>query len=178
MAEEEDLRERAQTALTRLGARPELLIERNLPLFPDASELAIAHVSASGREHRLIPEAAKRWIDLKNSAGNDGVIVLIISGFRGFDRQFELISSKVETGQAIGEILAVMAPPGCSEHHTGRAIDVGTPGCEPLSEAFAETDACHWLVANAGEFGFRLSFPPDNRWGYRYEPWHWCYHEE
>jgi len=172
VVEEEDLRRRAQSALARLGARPELLAERNLPLFPDALNLVIAHVSASGREHRLIPKAAEQWIRLRSAASNDGVTVLAISGFRCFDQQLDLIRSKVESGEPIEEILAVMAPPGCSEHHSGRAVDVGTPGCEPLSEAFAETDAFGWLAVNAEEYGFRLSFPPGNPWGYRYEPWH------
>ena len=174
----EDLRERAQQALTKLGAKPELLDERSLPLFPDASELAIAHVSASGHQHQLVPEAAKQWTTLKSAALDDGVTVLMISGFRGFSRQFDLINSKVESGELIDEILSVMAPPGCSEHHTGRAVDVGTPGCEPLSEQFAEMNAFRWLAVNAGQYGFRLSFPADNRWGYRYEPWHWCYHSQ
>ena len=178
MADQSNLRQRAETALTRLGARPEVLVERNLPLFPDALNLAIAHVSASGREHQLIPKAATQWIRLRSDANDDGVTVVVISGFRGFDQQFELISSRVESGELIEEILAVIAPPGCSEHHSGRAVDVGTPGCEPLSEAFAETEAFRWLTVNAEEYGFRLSFPPRNRWGYQYEPWHWYYHTE
>ena len=178
MTDPDSLREKAELALTTLGARPELLAERNLPSFPDASELVIAHVSASGREYELVPKAAAQWIKLRSAAINDGVTVLVLSGYRGFDRQFELINSKVEAGELINEILAVMAPPGCSEHHTGRAVDVGTPGCESLSETFAETAAFRWLAVNAAEYEFRLSFPPNNRWGYQYEPWHWCYHNE
>lgn len=27
-------------------------------------------------------------------------------------------------------------------------------------------------------FGFELSFPKDNQWGFDYEPWHWSYHGE
>lgn len=177
-ANQSTIRSRAQLALKRLGGRPAVLAERSLPLFDDAKELAVAQVSASGREHRLIPRAAKRWIELRSSASKDGVALVVISAFRSFDRQFELIEAKVGNGETIDEILAVMAPPGCSEHHTGRAVDVGTPGCSPLSTTFAKTDAFRWLEANAADYGFRLSFPPDNPWGYQYEPWHWCFHEE
>jgi D-alanyl-D-alanine carboxypeptidase len=99
----------------------------------------------------------------------------VISGFRSFDRQLELLRARVNDGQAIDELLTVLAPPGSSEHHAGRAVDIGTPGCEPLSEAFCETDAFRWLAAHAAEFDFRLSYPRDNPWGYRYEPWHWCW---
>ena len=88
----------------------------------------------------------------------------------------KLVSDKLNRGETIREVFAVMAPPGCSEHHTGRALDVGTLGCEPVSEEFAESAAFHWLTRNAARFGFRLSFPRDNQWGFDYEPWHWCYH--
>ena len=67
------------------------------------------------------------------------------------------------------------APPGCSEHHTGRAVDIGTPHCKVLDEEFEQTEAFDWLVRFAGKFGFRLSYPRGNSCGYAYEPWHWCF---
>jgi D-alanyl-D-alanine carboxypeptidase len=30
------------------------------------------------------------------------------------------------------------------------------------------------LVENADRYGFRMSFPRNNRHGIAYEPWHWC----
>ncbi|HEX7650108.1 MAG TPA: D-alanyl-D-alanine carboxypeptidase family protein, partial [Noviherbaspirillum sp.] len=27
----------------------------------------------------------------------------------------------------------------------------------------------------AGRFGFTLSYPRGNTYGFIYEPWHWCY---
>jgi len=166
---------RVEQVLESFGASGDLLADRGLPLFADATELEIAHVSASGREHLLVPEAARRWRALRQAAEDEGVTVLVISGFRSFDRQVELISAKLQRGEPLDDILAVMAPPGCSEHHSGRAVDVGTPGCEPLSETFENTDAFQWLRRRADEFEFRLSYPRDNPAGYQYEPWHWCY---
>jgi zinc D-Ala-D-Ala carboxypeptidase len=69
----------------------------------------------------------------------------------------------------------VNAAPGYSEHHAGRAIDVATPSSRPLEQEFESTDAFRWLAAHADAFGFRLSFPRDNRHGIAYEPWHYCY---
>lgn len=169
------MREKAYQALLALGGDPELLRRRELPLFADADELAVAHVSESGREHLLIPVAARRWRALRVAAEGDGVILTVISGFRSFQRQFDLVEAKCAAGESIDAVLAIMAPPGCSEHHTGRALDVGTPGGKPLSESFADTAAYAWLAANAGDYGFALSFPRDNPFGYTYEPWHWCY---
>ena len=170
-----ELMTRARAALVDLGADPKLISRRQLPLFADAHELVVADVSASGREHRLAPRAAACWRLLRDQAGQDGVRLIMISGFRSFERQLELIRRRIATGEAIGAALTVLAPAGCSEHHTGRAIDIGTPGCEPLSESFEATAAFSWLSAHAEGHGFRMSYPRGNPWGYCYEPWHWCW---
>jgi len=169
------MKPKVQDILEQLGAPADLVARRDLPLFPDATEFEIAHVGAGGREHLLVPAAARQWRALRAEAENDGVTLLVISGYRGFDRQVELIQAKLDRGEPIDTILSVMAPPGCSEHHSGCAVDIGTPGCEPLSADFEKTDAFQWLHQHANRFEFRLSYPEGNRWGYTYEPWHWCY---
>ena len=74
----------------------------------------------------------------------------------------------------MADILRVNAAPGCSEHHTGRAIDITSVDCSPLSEAFATTSAYDWLQLNAAQFGFFMTFPAGNSFGIIYEPWHWA----
>lgn len=76
------------------------------------------------------------------------------------------------------DILRVNAAPGFSEHHTGRAIDIGTVDSPVLEEEFENTSAYRWLQANAQRFGFQLSYPRGNAAGIIFEPWHWCYHPE
>ena len=73
------------------------------------------------------------------------------------------------------DILRVNAAPGYSEHHTGRAIDLGTIGCRALEEEFELTEAFAWLENNAAHFQFSLSYPRNNPSGVIYEPWHWCF---
>jgi D-alanyl-D-alanine carboxypeptidase len=174
-SQDPELRQRVEAGLREIGAPVALLSQRRLELFQDAVDLELAHVSQRGREHYLIPDAAVAWRDMRKAAENESIVLVMISGFRSFGRQLELINEKLSLGQQIDEILKVMAPPGCSEHHTGRAVDVGTPGGEPLSERFEETDAFEWLFSNAKSYGFRMSYPRGNRSGYYYEPWHWCY---
>ena len=169
------MKPKIQDILEQLGAPVDLVARRDLPLFADATEFEIARMGACGREHLLVPAAARQWRALRVEAENDGVTLVVISGYRGFDRQVELIQAKLDRGDLIDDILAVMAPPGCSEHHSGCAVDIGTPGCEPLSADFDTTAAFQWLQQHANRFGFRLSYPEGNRWGYTYEPWHWCY---
>ena len=77
---------------------------------------------------------------------------------------------------ALDAILTEIAPPGYSEHHSGRAIDIASAGSPPMTQDFEQTPAFAWLSANAGRFGFVMSFPRGNPYGYVFEPWHWCYH--
>ena len=72
----------------------------------------------------------------------------------------------------------VNTPPGYSEHHTGRALDITTSDCEPLTEAFELTEAFTWLVTHASKYQFSLTYPRDNPYGIIYEPWHWAVRAE
>ena len=78
-------------------------------------------------------------------------------------------------GQTVEQILTVNAAPGYSEHHSGNALDIGTPGEAPAEASFETTAAFEWLATHAGKFHFHMSYPRDNIHGIVYEPWHWCY---
>lgn len=166
---------KARECLFLLGADPEMLEERKLPLYEDAPELVVAAYSASGRAHELAPAAAAAWQNLQEAASADEISLIIISAFRSFERQWEIVSRKVESGVLAERVFEKLAPPGCSQHHSGNAIDIGTLGCEPASEEFDTTAAFAWLRENAGRFGFTMSYPKGNSYGYIYEPWHWYY---
>ena len=128
------------------------------------------------RRLRLAPRAASAWRRMQAAANRDGVILLPLSAFRSVARQTLIIRRKLARGQPIADILKVSAIPGCSEHHTGRALDLGTTGHLALEASFARTRAFRWLIVHAGRFGFRLSYPRRNPHGINYEPWHWCWH--
>jgi len=161
--------------LETLGISPSLVAARALQPCAEAVHLAVAEIGHDGTEHRLTPEAASAWGRMKQAAQAEDISIFIVSGFRGVDRQIKIIRRKLESGQKIEDILRVSAPPGFSEHHTGRAVDVGTVGSPPLSVQFDQTRAFAWLSQYAETFGFKLSYPDGNAEGYQYEPWHWCY---
>jgi D-alanyl-D-alanine carboxypeptidase len=144
-----------------------------LPIFREAGELVEVGPNLVGRMQRLTPGAARQWHAMVETAAHIGIQLLIVSGFRSVEYQAGLIRSKIAAGQVIDDILKVNAAPGYSEHHTGRAIDIATPGSRPLTEEFESTDAYNWLESRAVEFGFLMSFPRDNPCGIAYEPWHW-----
>ena len=143
------------------------------PMFEEAQELVEVGPNLVGRMQRLTPLAADRWTSMQSDAMQDGIQLLLVSGFRSVDYQAKLIRKKINAGQPIDEILSVNAAPGFSEHHTGQAIDIATPGSRPLTEEFEQTDAFSWLTRNAETYGFSMTYPRDNPWGFIYEPWHW-----
>lgn len=142
--------------------------------FHEATDLVEVGPNLVGRMQRLTPLAAERWRAMAAAAERDGVTLLIVSGFRSVDYQARLIRKKINAGQSIDEILAVNAAPGFSEHHTGQALDIATPGSRPLTEEFENSEAFRWLTRRAAEFGFSMSYPRDNPSGFIYEPWHWA----
>lgn len=160
--------------LAALGITPEHLAGRALAAHAEATELVLAERNAAGREFLLTPATAAAWAAMKHAAAQDGLALLLVSAFRSIERQAEIIRAKLAAGCSLDEILAASAPPGFSEHHTGRAIDIGTPESEALEECFEHTPAFAWLQRRAAEFGFRLSYPRGNAEGFVYEPWHWC----
>lgn len=70
---------------------------------------------------------------------SDGVAVRIVSAFRSVDRQAEIVRDKLARGLSLEAILCVSAPPGYSEHHSGRAVDVTTEGMPPLEVEFEDS---------------------------------------
>jgi D-alanyl-D-alanine carboxypeptidase len=143
------------------------------PLFEEAVELVDVGPNLVGRMQRLTPLAAARWAEMSAAAAADSIVLLLVSGFRSVDYQAGLIRTKLDRGQAIEAILQVNAAPGFSEHHTGQAVDIATPGSRPLTEEFEDTPAFEWLTREADRFGFSMSYPRNNPFGLIYEPWHW-----
>jgi D-alanyl-D-alanine carboxypeptidase len=161
----------------RIGISDRFVADRNLPLFEEAEALHLAEISSSGRAFYLTPAAAEAWTTMKAAASLDAIEIHIVSAYRSVNRQIELIRQKLNAGRPLDDILKLLAPPGCSEHHTGRAVDIGTGDVRPVDPGFALTPAFSWLSAHAHRFGFELSFPQGNVFGYVYEPWHWCFSE-
>lgn len=159
----------------RLGIPDDYAVARHLPVQREARKLVRIGRNDDGRILRLTPAAAAAWRRLQAAAARDGLTLLPISAFRSVARQTRIIRQKLAAGERIGSILRFVAAPGCSEHHTGRALDIGSPDDRALDERFGRTREFRWLKKNAGRFGFNLSYPRENPHGIGYEPWHWCW---
>ncbi len=161
--------------LSSLGLELQACLDRGLPRHPEPLELRFIGKDRRGRAHWLIAPAATAFKAMQEAARREGIALEIVSSFRSVLHQAEIFRRKLARGIPLSEILRVNAPPGFSEHHSGRALDLGTPGCPPTEEAFEQTSAFRWLERHAAGFGFRLSYPRENPYGFIYEPWHWCW---
>lgn len=169
-------RRRAVAEAHALGVPRDHARLRQLSLVREPRQLTAIGPDVHGRMQWLAPRAAAAWRRLRDHARRDAIVLEVVSAFRSADYQLGILRRKVERGLSMDEILRVSAAPGYSEHHSGRALDLTTPGYADLEEIFAASPAFAWLSREAGRHGFTLSYPRGNRHGIAYEPWHWCWH--
>lgn len=168
--------QRIKDTLNELAIPASFMAQYRLPMHVECDHLVSIGLDMFEREQRMEPHAASQWQAMAAAAKADGVVLLMVSAFRSFDYQRKIIERKLGEGQTLDQITRASALPGYSEHHTGKAIDVGTSGSEPLVEEFEQTPAFKWLSHRAKEFGFFMSYPRNNTLGIMFEPWHWMCH--
>ena len=144
------------------------------------------------------PELSYRvYIPYKNmerASIYDGLHIVVDSGYRSSNYQkgvFERFLSKYikETKQLFNdlddnEIYLIaykktcerVALPGCSEHQTGLAFDIGAMRNNVYSSS-TNNDERNWMNENAYKYGFILRYPKgkEDITGFNFEPWHYRY---
>ncbi|NGZ77273.1 D-alanyl-D-alanine carboxypeptidase family protein [Saccharibacillus alkalitolerans] len=189
-------------ARTHLPHPPHSSRSGNAPLGPDAEHVPVlvnrdhpAAESPADTEQRLAPVGSRpgiRALDdgirldrtclnrldalLDAVSGKDGIVV--VSGYRDLAEQTEIYSSSLrENGPAY--TAKFVALPGCSEHHTGLAVDVGSAagGLDFIAPEFPDDGVCGAFKARAAEFGFvqRYKAHKEHLTGISCEPWHFRY---
>lgn len=159
------------------------LVNRHHPVrvIPDASELAGADgggrlkVLSSGI--RLQTECLRNLEGLIAAArGQDRIQV--VSGYRSKREQEEIYASSLKDNGS-DYTSKYVALPGCSEHQTGLAVDVGEFGAplDFIAPAFPDEGACLAFKKLADKFGFIQRYKADKEdiTGISCEPWHFRY---
>lgn len=124
----------------------------------------------NGKEVSVHSEVWPFLEDLLDEAKDDGVDLMVLSGYRSFSEQATLKETyTVRYGLGANQF---SADQGYSEHQLGTTVDFTTSQIGENLNAFEETEAFSWLQKNAHRFGFTLSYPENNEY-YLYEPWHW-----
>ncbi len=159
-----------------------MLVGRFEPI-PEGFEAALKLRSVQGKLFEMQTAAAlERMLE---SARSEGVFIKVISGYRSQEHQQMLwekdISMLMAQGagykEAVKEVGRTLALPGFSEHHTGLAADLGTPGDDDVSYTFTRSIQAKWLECNAHKYGFILRYPrlKEHITGIDFEPWHYRY---
>ena len=107
---------------------------------------------------------------------NDGVELLILSGYRSFSAQ--QLAWNITERDFPDRVHLLVAQPGHSEHQLGTTIDFGSPDFgREFTKEFANTPEGVWLRENAHAYGFTMSYPEDGFaiTGFEFEPWHFRY---
>lgn len=111
------------------------------------------------------------------AARRDGIDLASNSTYRSYLDQRSVYDGNLKTlGRAAADRLT--AHPGCSEHQTGLAIDIGPESGQcSLEVCMGELPEGRWLATHAWRYGFLLRYPADKVTitGYQYEPWHFRY---
>lgn len=160
-----------------------ILVNPNVGMPEDYEVETATADDATGKA--LQTEAAEAYRRMAQAAAQEGISLMLCSGYRSVEYQQGLFDKKVEQclseglsqEEAEAKAATIVATPGHSEHNTGLAADIVTPDHQMLDTAFEQTDAFAWLSGHAAEYGFILRYPKDKSaiTGIIYEPWHYRY---
>jgi D-alanyl-D-alanine carboxypeptidase len=109
--------------------------------------------------------------EMSKDARKEGITLVASSAYRSYNYQVQVYERNVaQMGKEAADRESARA--GHSQHQLGLVIDFGS-----ITDAFAKTPQGVWLSANAGRFGWSLSFPEgyEEITGYRWESWHYRY---
>ena len=124
----------------------------------------------NGKEVTISSEVLPFLSDLLEEAEDDGVDLIVLSGYRSFTEQGTL-KNVYTTNYGVGAN-RFSADQGYSEHQLGTAVDFTSTTIGENLSAFESSEAHTWLLQNAHKYGFVMSYPENNEF-YVYEPWHW-----
>jgi len=148
-----------------ISPRQKLIPVRNS--FPDV----LMDIRASSCLRQLLAKAQSR-------CRHFGEEIVPVSGYRSFGEQKTLYTdSLAENGRRFTS--KYVAKAGCSEHHTGLAIDLAlkSDSIDPICPDFPDTGLCGEFRRQAPSFGFvqRYTAQKEHITKIACEPWHFRY---
>ena len=156
---------------------PLVLVNRNHPLPYEPGEDDLSPVDRR-HPHILLQRQAAALLDQLLGAVGGRTAIVPVSGYRPrLEQQAIWEDALARHGRSFTE--TYVARPGCSEHQTGLAIDLGEnrPPIDFLCPAFPDTGVCGAFRRRCAQFGFVLRYPEGREeiTGIGHEPWHFRY---
>lgn len=154
-----------------------LLVNRHHPLPESCTAPDLAVISPEFPSIQIQSEAAVMLTDLLRTLHAEDRIVPV-SGYRTMEEQKQIFSDSLrENGEEF--TYQYVAVPGCSEHQTGLAIDLGEKREEIdfIRPDFPYTGICQTFRELAPQYGFVERYPKGKEevTGIAWEPWHFRY---
>ena len=115
---------------------------------------------------------AKAFYDMAEAASEEGLELMVSSGYRSYKDQEEITNTYLELyGQ--NYVDNYVAKPGFSEHQTAMSLDIASKSVD----TFVESNEYGWMMDNAYKYGFILRYPKSKEdiTGYKCEAWHYRY---
>lgn len=141
---------------------------------PSPASIAFSRIAAEhtreGSSIYIEREANEALNRLMEAAMEDGIHLVVDSGFRSYNYQMHIFTKLLKKGREYQDIIRYVAPPGYSQHALGTAVDF-----YPSNWEFASGPAYKWLQEHGAAFGFTETYPRINPDGYPWEAWHWNY---
>ena len=137
-------------------------------------------VNHAGQMTETEVNAYQAFCRLRDALEPMGIRIEIDSAYRSIETQ-QAIAESFQAKYGADYTARYVAEPGCSEHHTGLALDVypivdgNDITCnDELFQCTGIWEVIHPMLA---EYGFILRYPPgkEHITGYSYEPWHFRY---
>ncbi len=144
-----------------------------LPMKREGEYYSVSTLDVSLRSEAL--EAFSSLIkDLYANSGCDDV--LVVSSFRGLEKQEEIYRDREER-YGSEYAASYVAVPGYSEHHTGLAMDLSVYTEDGATYDIETYPDCAWFMSNYDRYGYILRYP-EHKAGVtsiNYEGWHYRY---
>ena len=148
--------------------------------FEDTFEL-VETENAAGNRFQIEKKTYEAFLALQEEIlKNDGIQTVLLGSYRTIQRQEEIFEkNRAEFG--LEYTCKYVAKPGCSEHHTGLAIDVGIlidgKIYRTKEELLSLDPLFQTIQKRLPHHGFILRYPKDKEaiTKIAYEPWHYRY---
>jgi D-alanyl-D-alanine carboxypeptidase len=135
--------------------------------------IATSSLNRPAKPEQILTDVAPHLQALLTAAADAKVPLQVSSAYRSFGTQAGLKQSYKITYGA-GTANSFSADQGYSEHQLGTAVDFTNPTIGAVLTGFDKSQGYAWLVSNAWQYGFILSYPKGNT-HFVFEPWHWRY---
>lgn len=111
---------------------------------------------------------------MSKDAKSQKLNLIAVSAYRSIEYQKNLYNTYLKNDSQ-ETVDTYSARAGFSEHHTGRAIDLGDSSANIVN--FENTKESIWINENAYKYGFIVRYKKNTTHitGYKYEPWHITY---